>query len=617
MPDPIKLLIWDLDDTFWRGTLAEGPITAVPEHLALVHATAGRGLVHTIVSKNDLAHVEAELEALGIRDFFVFLRVGWQPKGPVIQELLAAMQLRAPNALFLDDNPANRREAAFYNPGLQTADPAEITVLTPQLLALGKPDAKLARLHQYQLLERQQQARAQYEGDNLAFLRAAGLQIEFREGPAALLPDLARIEELINRSNQLNYTKQRVSEAVLTAGFADTARRWGSVRVRDQFGDYGLVGVFCVDLQSNALEQFVFSCRILHLGIEQFTYAWLGFPALAVQGEVITELTITDRPDWLEVLTISPKTLALETAASDTKPPRLRIFLKGGCDLGQLTPYLRAFDLAVEEEFNFLNENQITAHLEHTALLRHTRTLPPAEQARLAELPFLGTDAFATSLWATNQYDALVFSPLMDYTQDLYRERNTGLEIPFGGYQNLLATDPAELAARYARRKFRGMNEAFLRRFAIDFSYEGPVSPARFVENLGWLRQQIPAAIPIFFLNGSEIEVPGSAETGAATRHAALNAALAAFVAQVENCFLIDVRPFVNQPADVSNNLRHYQPRHYRTLAQHLAQAIGTWHGGQLNRSRWADWRARAWHWLPEKVRNKLQKRVLRSSASE
>ncbi len=604
MADPIKLLIWDLDDTFWRGTLAEGPITPIAENLALVRATAVRGLVHTIVSKNDLTPVEAQLSALGIRELFVFLRVSWQPKGPVIQELLAAMQLRAPNALFLDDNPANRREAAFYNPGLQTADPADLPQLTPQFLALGKPDAGLSRLHQYQLLERQQQARAQYEGDNLAFLRAAGLHVEFREGPAALLPDLARIEELINRSNQLNYTKRRVSAAELAASFADPARRWGSVRVRDQFGDYGLVGVFCLVPATNTLEQLVFSCRILHLGIEQFAYAWLGFPKLTVEGEVITAVNATDRPDWLQIFA---------PTAAETPPPaaarvKLRVFLKGGCDLGQLTPYLQAYDLQVQEEFNYLNENQITAHLEHTALLRHTRELPPAEQQRLAQLPFLGREAFATKLWNTDAYDVLVFSPLMDYVQNLYRERATGYEIAFSAFNNLTQDAPAPLAAQYAKRRFRGLDEAFLQRFSLDFEFVGEILPTQFVENLRWLRAQIPVSIPIFFLNGSEIELPGTQEIGAAQRHQVMNEALTTFVGSADNCYVVDVRSFVNQPADVTDNLRHYQPRHYRTLAQILAEAIGAWHGGQLRRSAFADWQAQILSKLPTRLRRLLSK---------
>jgi hypothetical protein len=298
------------------------------------------------------------------------------------------------------------------------------------------------------------------------------------------------------------------------------------------------------------------------------------------------------------------------SAAAEATPPagtRLRVFLKGGCDLGQLTPFLQAFDLDVEEEFNFLNENQITAHLEHTVLLRHTRELPAAEQQRLASrLPFLGEDAFQAKLW-DGGYDVLVFSPLMDYTQDLYQEKATGIEIPFGGYYDLTALNPAELAARFARRRFRGMDEAFLLQFAQDFEHTGQISPARFTQQLKWLRQQVPARVPIFFINGSEVDVPDSAEAGAAARHALLNAALTDFVRQASNCFVVDVRPFINQRADVTNNLRHYQPRHYRTLAQHLATAIGQWRGRQLSRSAWADWKARVWSLVPAKVRSLIK----------
>jgi hypothetical protein len=155
------------------------------------------------------------------------------------------------------------------------------------------------------------------------------------------------------------------------------------------------------------------------------------------------------------------------------------------------------------------------------------------------------------------------------------------------------------------------MDEAFLRRFGAEFEFGGQISPADFQANLGWLRSQLVATIPIFFLNGAEIDVPGSAETGAAQRHAQMNQALVEFVATADNCFLIDVRDFVRTSADVTNNLRHYQRAHYRTLAQRLAEAIGAWHGRQLPRSTWSDLRAQVASRVPSKLRNaweKLQK---------
>jgi len=600
-PQPVKLLIWDLDDTFWRGTLSEGAVEALEANLQLVRDTAGRGIVHTIVSKNDFAPAEAKLQELGIRDLFVFPQISWQPKGPIIKQLLEDMQLRAPNALFLDDNPINLAEARYYNPGLQTADPQELPRLAPLLRASGKPDPTFSRLEQYRLLERQQQARTQYD-DNLAFLHDAKVRVEFREG-MAVLPDLDRLEELINRSNQLNFTKRRVTKAELEASLVHPFRRWGTVRVQDRFGDYGLVGIYCLNLPENRLEQLVFSCRILHLGVEQFTYAHLGFPVLEVQGDVATALNHTDQPDWITVQQPATPDVADTAVSASPTTDRLRVLLKGGCDLGQLTPFLQAFALNVTEEFNFNNEHQIPVHLEHTLLLRAGREWPAAEQQRLAAaLPFLGREAFDTALWA-GQYDVLVYSPLMDYTQDVYRERATGRRVPFGAYQDLTVQDLAAQAARYAKRRFQGLDEGFLRRFAREFAHEGQLSAAEFRENLAWLRALVPAGVPIFFLNGAEIDVPNSGETGAKQRHQLLNQALAEFVQEADNCFVVDVRDFVQTPADVTNNLRHYHRQHYRTLAQRLAQAISQWHGQHLPRSSWTDLKARAASLVPGKLR--------------
>ncbi|RAK69653.1 hypothetical protein [Hymenobacter edaphi] len=605
--NPVKLIIWDLDDTFWRGTLSEGEIEAIADNVELVRATAARGIIHAVVSKNDLAPAEAKLQELGVRDLFVFLRVSWQPKGPIIKQLLEDMQLRAPNALFLDDNPINRAEALHYNPRLQVADPAELPRLAPALLALGKPDPTYARLEQYRLLERQQQARADYQGDNLAFLRDAQVRVELREGKDAVWPDFNRIEELINRSNQLNYTKKRVVLQQLEARLEATRLRWGTVRVRDRFGDYGLVGVYALNTFTNELEQFTFSCRILHLGVEQWTYAHLGFPKLDVQGDVATPLNQTEQPDWITLETPAEAAQGREAAAL---PPgadkgRLRILLKGGCDLGQLTPYLQTYQVDVTEDFNYVNDHQVPVHTEHTELLRLSHTLPATEQHRLADaLPFLDREAFQPRLWQPGPgYDAVVYSPLMDYTQDLYRENATGLLIPFGGYQDLTQADPAEQARRYAQRKFRGMDEAWLRRFREEFSYAGPLTPERFQENLQWLRQQLPAAVPLILLTGAEIEVPGSPEPGAVQRHQQMNAALLDFAARTPNVLVVDVREVVRTRADVTNNLRHYQRPLYKALAEKLAAELAQWQGRQLKRSTVGQLRAALLDALPKPVR--------------
>lgn len=62
----IKVVIWDLDETFWNGTLSEGGITPVQAHIDLVKALVDRGIMCSICSKNDYEQAKAKLTELGI-----------------------------------------------------------------------------------------------------------------------------------------------------------------------------------------------------------------------------------------------------------------------------------------------------------------------------------------------------------------------------------------------------------------------------------------------------------------------------------------------------------------------------------------------------------------------
>ena len=55
-----KLIIWDLDDTFWDGTLSEGGVSFNNENLKLVEELTTKGIMNSICSKNDLLNVKSE-----------------------------------------------------------------------------------------------------------------------------------------------------------------------------------------------------------------------------------------------------------------------------------------------------------------------------------------------------------------------------------------------------------------------------------------------------------------------------------------------------------------------------------------------------------------------------
>ena len=48
----IKLIIWDLDETFWNGTISEQKVAPVKQACDLVLLSSKKGIVNSICSKN-------------------------------------------------------------------------------------------------------------------------------------------------------------------------------------------------------------------------------------------------------------------------------------------------------------------------------------------------------------------------------------------------------------------------------------------------------------------------------------------------------------------------------------------------------------------------------------
>ena len=106
----VKLIIWDLDETLWKGTLSDGEVVLPDNHKRLLFDLTDRGIVNSICSKNDDSAVNEELRKNKILDLFVFNSINWSPKGQRVKQIVEEMGLRFPNVMFIDDNPLNRAE---------------------------------------------------------------------------------------------------------------------------------------------------------------------------------------------------------------------------------------------------------------------------------------------------------------------------------------------------------------------------------------------------------------------------------------------------------------------------------------------------------------------------
>ena len=341
----IKVVIWDLDETFWNGTLSEGGITPVQAHIDLVKALVDRGIMCSICSKNDYEQAKAKLTELGIWDRFVFPHIDWTPKGQAVKSILERMQLRDENALFLDDNHLNIEEVKFFSPRIACVDASGATDGSrPDLSGLGalpqlagKDDRDHSRLTQYRVLETKEHDQKEGNLNNEDFLRQSKIELK-------IITDfddkMDRVLELINRTNQLNFTKQRVTTDEQKAELAEMLRipgvHAGLVQVKDRYGDYGLVGFFCIRRRFNGttVHHFAFSCRTLNMGVEQWVWNYLERPEFQIATPVANPLDTPASVDWI--------TYVEEFGEVAPTTDDRHLCLVGGCDLQQVSFYCGA-----------------------------------------------------------------------------------------------------------------------------------------------------------------------------------------------------------------------------------------------------------------------------------
>ena len=556
MAEPIRMVVWDLDETFWRGTLTEGGIAWRDDCHEIVVELSRRGIMNSICSKNDFETVKALLIDRGIWDYFIFPSIDWSPKGPRLAQLVETVQLRPQSVMLIDDNHLNLEEAKFFSPGIQVASDAFIPAILADPLFVGKDDRGLTRLQQYKVLERrkadEESARTIAGGDNLGFLRASDIRVRIENDVEA---HLDRAIELINRTNQLNFVKRRLPEDLeaarrqLSKEIARFDTQAGLIQVSDKYGDYGYCGYFQVHTRRDVaqLRQFCFSCRILGMGVEAWVHQRLGKPALKVRGEVLSDPVAAAPVDWIRLVAGESTSESGETPGSE--PDLGSVAARGGCNLWPLAHYFRLISQQVVGEFNTVREGKLIP-LDHSLCLRHAITgVTPEALDVIAPLGYVAEDfeshyfeySGATPLW--------IFSNWIDVGMTVYRHDRTGFIIP------AFTPKADEDAETYADAK-RHLEAEFSR-----FEY----GETEFKKTLDMVFSRIPQHGLMFVLLSLESELrPNRRRT---ERNRWSTEAASAY----PNIRPLKMADFIEDDAEILNtNFNHYDRRVYHRLFQHM-----------------------------------------------
>lgn len=560
----IKIIIWDLDDTFWKGTLSEGGISPIEENIKLVKDSSVHGVINSICSKNDKEITMSKLSDLGIDDYFVFPSIDWTPKGLRIKKMLKDMGLRPANTLFIDDNIQNLNEAKHYLEELMISTPEIINELIAYYSSIPESDKNLKRLNQYKLLERKSKAKDEFS-TNEEFLYNCNLRGEMNED---CLEQLDRIAELVQRSNQLNYTKRRDDKEDIKKLITDSNIRTGVVTVKDNFGDYGMVGFYAIDKIKNECIHFLFSCRTIGQGVEQYVYSKLGYPKLNVVGKVISMVDNSEAPKWINQLkeeTFQKK----EISQSD-----FSILFKGPCDLQILTKYIQG-KCKIDEEFTYIgSKNNVISGFNHSVSLCGLLDYSDEDKNTLInDCVFMDKDYFKSTLFS-KEYDVIFLSSVLEPNLGIYRKKGTDLYVPFGEAKHPL-TDP-DMQKGILAGDYDNSQNAFTQEFFDDFcskyDFVGRSTPETYVERLRRILTALPSKTKVCIVMGSELKDEKENRdhmVGREILHGEFNTALRKLAKEYEGkIFLLDVNKVIKKQGDYDGNINHFSLKVYYLLAQ-------------------------------------------------
>ena len=300
---PKKVLVVDLDNTVWGGVVGEvGPYgIAVAENAdgEAFHAfqmrlkeLTGRGVLLAACSKNNESDAREPFEknpdmVLRFGDFAAF-KASWEPKAIAIRSIADNLNLGLESFVFFDDNPAEREHIRQALPEVAVIEvpeePAEyINALDNSMWfeTISVTMEDLARSHQYQTAIESHHLRESMASIE-DYLSSLDMQADVRTIGET---DLPRIVQLFTKTNQFNLTTRRHQLPDLCILLKHPRAIGLSLRIRDRFGDHGLVSALIAipsDTNTDALciDSWLMSCRVIGRTVEEFLFNHLCAAAI-------------------------------------------------------------------------------------------------------------------------------------------------------------------------------------------------------------------------------------------------------------------------------------------------------------------------------------------------
>jgi len=199
------------------------------------------------------------------------------PKSQKIRNIAKNLNIGIDTFAFIDDNQFELDEVASVVPELLPInfDANQIASLKSEPRFQGSvTEESRRRRKMYQAQVAREKEEQGFGDDYRGFLASCAIELEiggYSEG------DSERVAELVQRTNQLNFSGRKYSRDELRNVIANPTLGKYVLRVSDKYGSYGTVGFCLVKDKPDTVEvlDFMLSCRVQSKFIEQALFSHL------------------------------------------------------------------------------------------------------------------------------------------------------------------------------------------------------------------------------------------------------------------------------------------------------------------------------------------------------
>jgi FkbH-like protein len=282
----IKCVVWDLDNTLWDGVLVEdGPANVrLKCHIVdTLKQLDERGILLSIVSKNNLDEALVALKTFGIQEYFLCPQISWEPKSQGIEAIARQLNIGMDTLLFVDDSEFELRQVQAVHPEVRVLNAERfLEIADMEGCRVPVTAESRARRKMYQVESERQNVAGDFGHDYMNFLRYCNIRLNIQPMTES---NVQRVHELTQRTNQMNFSGNRYERSVLERILSTPELDTYVLDVEDRFGSYGVVGFSIVDNRVPLMTDLMFSCRVQSKRVEHAFLAHIIRKYVAMTGK--------------------------------------------------------------------------------------------------------------------------------------------------------------------------------------------------------------------------------------------------------------------------------------------------------------------------------------------